>query len=48
MDISLFDFDLPEAAIALRPCSPRDQARLLHINGAVKSDAHVYDLPNLF
>ena len=48
MDISLFDFDLPEAAIALRPCSPRDQARLLHIKGAVKSDAHVYDLPNLF
>ncbi|AMJ60056.1 tRNA preQ1(34) S-adenosylmethionine ribosyltransferase-isomerase QueA [Bosea sp. PAMC 26642] len=29
MNIGLFDFDLPEARIALRPASPRDAARLL-------------------
>lgn len=29
MDIGLFDFDLPEDRIALRPASPRDAARLL-------------------
>ena len=29
MDVSLFDFDLPGDRIALRPASPRDEARLL-------------------
>ena len=29
MDVSLFDFDLPEDRIALRPASPRDSARML-------------------
>jgi S-adenosylmethionine:tRNA ribosyltransferase-isomerase len=29
MDVSLFDFDLPEAQIALRPAVPRDAARLM-------------------
>ena len=29
MDVSLFDFDLPETQIALRPASPRDSARLM-------------------
>ncbi len=29
MDVSLFDFDLPETQIALRPVSPRDAARLM-------------------
>ncbi|MFY8151303.1 MAG: tRNA preQ1(34) S-adenosylmethionine ribosyltransferase-isomerase QueA, partial [Hyphomicrobiales bacterium] len=29
MDVGLFDFDLPEDRIALRPVSPRDAARLL-------------------
>jgi S-adenosylmethionine:tRNA ribosyltransferase-isomerase len=29
MDVSLFDFELPEERIALRPASPRDQARML-------------------
>jgi S-adenosylmethionine:tRNA ribosyltransferase-isomerase len=29
MDVSLFDFELPEAHIALRPASPRDSARLM-------------------
>jgi len=48
MDVSLFDFDLPERAIALRPVSPRDTARLLHV-GAVGdfADKTVRDLPDL-
>ena len=29
MDVSLFDFGLPEALIALRPAVPRDAARLM-------------------
>lgn len=29
MDVELFDFDLPEERIALRPVSPRDAARML-------------------
>ncbi|HET7086191.1 MAG TPA: tRNA preQ1(34) S-adenosylmethionine ribosyltransferase-isomerase QueA [Rhizomicrobium sp.] len=29
MDVSLFDFELPEAQIALRPAFPRDRARLM-------------------
>lgn len=48
MDVSLFDFDLPERAIALRPASPRDSARLLHI--PAQSDFEhlkVTDLPSL-
>ena len=48
MDVSLFDFDLPERAIALRPASPRDSARLLHVPAQGKF-AHqtVSDLPSL-
>lgn len=29
MDVSLFDFELPEARIALRPAVPRDSARMM-------------------
>ena len=29
MDVALFDYDLPEERIALRPASPRDSARML-------------------
>jgi S-adenosylmethionine:tRNA ribosyltransferase-isomerase len=47
MDVSLFDFELPEAQIALRPANPRDSARLMVIeaDGAV---AHrtMRDLPD--
>jgi len=47
MDVSLFDFDLPEAQIALRPASPRDSARLMVVeaDGAI---AHrtMRDLPD--
>jgi S-adenosylmethionine:tRNA ribosyltransferase-isomerase len=47
MDVSLFDFDLPEDRIALRPASPRDSARMLvvHADGSL-SHAHVRDLPD--
>lgn len=46
MEVSLFDYDLPEERIALRPASPRDSARLL----VVRADGsfvhtHVRDLP---
>jgi S-adenosylmethionine:tRNA ribosyltransferase-isomerase len=46
MDVGLFDFDLPERLIALRPASPRDTARLLvvHQDGALEH-ACVRDLP---
>lgn len=48
MDLSPFDFDLPEHLIALRPVEPREHARLLvvHGNGRLE-DRHVYDLPSL-
>ena len=46
MDVSLFDFDLPEDRIALRPISPRDSAKLLCVSGGEISDAHVTDLPD--
>ncbi|MCB9956705.1 MAG: tRNA preQ1(34) S-adenosylmethionine ribosyltransferase-isomerase QueA [Parvularculaceae bacterium] len=46
MRVSDFDFDLPESAIALRPASPRDSARLLHV-GEGLADLAVRDLPSL-
>jgi S-adenosylmethionine:tRNA ribosyltransferase-isomerase len=47
MDVSLFDFDLPQDRIALRPVSPRDAARLLvvHKDGNLEH-RHVRDLPD--
>ena len=54
MRLSDFDFELPEAAIALRPARPRDSARLLQVcpgdvPGAASelSDHVVRDLPQL-
>jgi S-adenosylmethionine:tRNA ribosyltransferase-isomerase len=49
MRVELFDFDLPEALIALRPARPRDSARLLHIpaDGAFE-DRLVREAPSLF
>ena len=46
MDVALFDFDLPEELIALRPASPRDSARLLVVraDGSLQH-AHIGDLP---
>jgi S-adenosylmethionine:tRNA ribosyltransferase-isomerase len=48
MRLADFDFDLPEARIALRPASPRDSARLLVVDerGAL-ADRQVRDLPDL-
>lgn len=46
MDVNLFDFDLPEERIALRPTQPRDSARLLRV-GEDFSDHVVTDLPDL-
>jgi S-adenosylmethionine:tRNA ribosyltransferase-isomerase len=46
MQISEFDFDLPEALIALRPASPRDSARLLvRFPNQLIEDAKVSQLP---
>jgi S-adenosylmethionine:tRNA ribosyltransferase-isomerase len=46
MRTDLFDFDLPPESIALRPVSPRDQARLLVVQpGQTLQDATVARLP---
>lgn len=48
MRVDLFDFELPEARIALRPPSPRDAGRLLVVRpGEALSDRQVRDLPDL-
>jgi S-adenosylmethionine:tRNA ribosyltransferase-isomerase len=49
MRVDLFDFDLPEERIALRPVVPRDAARLLVINAKTNSfeDRSIRDLPDL-
>jgi S-adenosylmethionine:tRNA ribosyltransferase-isomerase len=47
MRVDLFDFDLPQDRIALRPARPRDSARLLLVDGSRISDHHVLDLPDL-
>jgi S-adenosylmethionine:tRNA ribosyltransferase-isomerase len=50
MRTDLFDFDLPEDRIALRPASPRDSARLLVVRpgGAPALEDHVVrELPTL-
>src|SRR6478736_2341570 len=49
MRVDLFDFDLPDERIALRPAEPRDSARLLVVDpgGEVQlSDHRVDDLPS--
>ena len=47
MRVDLFDFDLPSENIALRPCVPRDAARMLCLEGGALYDRHVLDLPKL-
>ena len=48
MKVDLFDFDLPEDRIALRPAEPRDAARLLVVRpGEAFADRIVRDLPEL-
>jgi S-adenosylmethionine:tRNA ribosyltransferase-isomerase len=46
MKLSDFDFDLPDAAIALRPAEPRDSARLLVVSEGGLRDLKVSDLPD--
>ena len=47
MRVDLFDFELPQDRIALRPARPRDSARLLFVEGGNVSDRKVMELPNL-
>jgi S-adenosylmethionine:tRNA ribosyltransferase-isomerase len=49
MKVDLFDFDLPDDRIALRPAEPRDSARLLHVPAGEGAfvDRHVRDLPDI-
>jgi S-adenosylmethionine:tRNA ribosyltransferase-isomerase len=49
MRVDLFDFELPEELIALRPARPRDSARLLHVpmSGGFM-DGIVREAPSLF
>ena len=48
MRVDLFDFDLPNERIALRPARPRDAARMLVVQGDDPfKDSHVRDLPDL-
>jgi S-adenosylmethionine:tRNA ribosyltransferase-isomerase len=44
MNLSDFDFDLPEGLIATRPVSPRSAARLLVAQGNAITHAHVTEL----
>jgi S-adenosylmethionine:tRNA ribosyltransferase-isomerase len=47
MRVDLFDFDLPQDRIALRPARPRDSARLMLVEADAISDRTVLDLPDL-
>ena len=47
MQLSDFDFDLPEDRIATRPAYPRPSARLLLAQGDAISDRHVFDLVDI-
>ena len=47
MRVDLFDFELPQERIALRPARPRDSARLLLVEGTNIADRQVIDLPEL-
>ncbi len=46
MRVDLFDFELPEEAIALRPAVPRDAAKMLVVDDGL-SDFHAGDLADL-
>ncbi|NVE93712.1 tRNA preQ1(34) S-adenosylmethionine ribosyltransferase-isomerase QueA [Altererythrobacter lutimaris] len=48
MRVDLFDFELPQELIALRPARPRDAARMLYVPGeGTFEDKGVGDLPQL-
>jgi S-adenosylmethionine:tRNA ribosyltransferase-isomerase len=46
MRTDLFDFELPQACIALRPANPRDSAKMLVVQGGALHDRAVSDLPD--
>jgi len=46
LDVALFDFELPEQRIALRPAVPRDSARMLVVDGGAREDHTVSKLPD--
>jgi len=46
MRVDLFDFELPQERIALRPADPRDSARMLVVRGPSLEDRTVRDLPD--
>lgn len=48
MNLSDFDFDLPEGLIATRPAVPRTSAKLLVSQGDQITDTHVHELPKWF
>jgi S-adenosylmethionine:tRNA ribosyltransferase-isomerase len=45
VNVDLFDFELPNDRIALRPAAPRDAARMLVVDGDGLHDRVVSDLP---
>ncbi|WP_417517769.1 tRNA preQ1(34) S-adenosylmethionine ribosyltransferase-isomerase QueA [Minwuia sp.] len=47
MKVDLFDFELPEERIALRPAVPRESAKLLQVGPDRTSDHLIGDLPGL-
>ncbi|KTR84466.1 S-adenosylmethionine tRNA ribosyltransferase [Novosphingobium barchaimii] len=48
MNVDLFDFELPNERIALRPVKPRDAARMLVADGTAEiADRNVRDLPQM-
>lgn len=47
MKVDLFDFELPEGRIALRPAKPRHASRLLCVNVDGTEDLTMMDLPDL-
>ena len=48
MDLSNFDFDLPNRLIALRPVRPRSSAKLLFYCNRLIKDYNFLNLPDLF
>ncbi len=48
LQLSDFDFDLPEDLIATRPATPRSSARLLVADGSTIKDLHVRNLVDMF
>lgn len=47
MRVDLFDFELPQARIALEPVEPRDASRMLHVSASGLHDRRMRDLPSV-